>query len=258
MMDLFSLDKTNIVITGGYGHLGRGIVKGLSDAGGNIIVWGRHKEKFLAAFGSEGSRIHFMNVDLTSTQQVQTALADCYAKFGKVDVLINNAYSMKTADVNQITDDEWAYNMERSIGIFHRCIREIAPYFKNQGHGKIINVSSMYGMVSPNADVYTEFPQFTSPAHYGVGKAGILQLTRYFACFLGPHNILVNSVSPGPFPSESVQSNKGFIEALSRKNPLGRIGRPEELVGVFALLCSKSSSYITGQNFVVDGGWTAW
>jgi gluconate 5-dehydrogenase len=101
--------------------------------------------------------------------------------------------------------------------------------------------------------------RFANPPSYGAAKAGVLQLTRYLASFLSPQGIRVNAISPGPFPYESTQQeNPDFIERLSAKNPLDRIGRPHEMKGAALLLCSEAGAYITGQNLCVDGGWSVW
>lgn len=257
-MKLLSLENKVIVITGGHGHLGTAISKGLGELGAKVVVLGRNKETFSEKFDQTTLSISFEEVDIASSQKTAEVFSKVFEKYGRIDVLINNACYISGNDPAHITDEEWEYSMEGVLGTLHRCIREIVPYFKRQGFGKIINVSSMYGMVSPDWRMYEGFTSYTNPPHYGAAKAGVLQLTRYFACFLGKDNILVNAVSPGPFPSEKVQKDEEFIVALSKKNPLGRIGKPEELVGVFVLLSSDASSFITGQNFVVDGGWTAW
>jgi NAD(P)-dependent dehydrogenase (short-subunit alcohol dehydrogenase family) len=114
----------------------------------------------------------------------------------------------------------------------------------------------MYGVVAPDFDVYEGNLNFINPPHYGAAKAGILQLTRYYSSYLGKYSITVNSVTPGPFPSENVQKNKKFINKLASKTCLKRIGIPEDLSGVFIFLSSGASNYITGQNMIVDGGWT--
>lgn len=255
-MKSLSLNEKVIVITGGHGHLGAAISLGLLEAGSKVVVLGRDQDKFESKFRDHGN-IFFENVDISSTQQVAEAFAKVYSKFQRIDALINNAYFMKGNDPEHVTDEQWAYSLEGTLGTLHRCIREILPFFKKQGHGRIINLSSMYGMVSPDFRVYPDLLS-ANPPHYGAAKAAVLQVTKYFACLLGKNNILVNAVSPGPFPSEQVQKDEKFIQALSSRNPLGRIGKPEELAGVFVLLCSDASSYITGQNFVVDGGWTSW
>ena len=122
--------------------------------------------------------------------------------------------------------------------------------------GSIINVSSMYGMVAPQFEIYENFPQFLNPPHYGAAKAAIIQMTKYFASYLGKDGILVNSVTPGPFPSEQISENSRFINDLESKTCLGRVGKPEDVAGVFVFLSSAAAGFITGQNFVVDGGWT--
>src|SRR5690606_15062193 len=112
------------------------------------------------------------------------------------------------------------------------------------------------GMVAPDFSVYENCEEYINPPHYGAAKAGVIQLTKYFASYLGKENIRVNCISPGPFPNKEVQKNETFISNLSRKTALKRIGKPEELVGSFIYLSSDASSFITGQNIVVDGGWT--
>ena len=114
----------------------------------------------------------------------------------------------------------------------------------------------MYGMVSPDFSIYEEFPNFLNPPHYGAAKAAVIQLTKYFAHYLGTEDIQVNAVSPGAFPSEKVQENNLFIKSLEKKTALKRIGQPSDLVGAFVFLSSNASDYITGHNLVVDGGWT--
>ena len=115
----------------------------------------------------------------------------------------------------------------------------------------------MYGSVSPDPSMYGE-SGFDNPPNYGAGKAAIIQFTRYAACHLSPFGIRVNSISPGPFPNETVQENVSFISKLNEKVPLKRFGKPEELKGAVILLASNAASYITGANIPVDGGWTAW
>jgi len=124
--------------------------------------------------------------------------------------------------------------------------------------GSIVNVASMYGMVSPQPELYRDHPQYHNPAAYGAAKAGVIQFTRYTACHLAGSGIRVNCLSPGPFPRDEVRNDAAFAERLCERVPLGRVGSPEEIVGPALFLLSDASSYVTGHNLVVDGGWSAW
>jgi NAD(P)-dependent dehydrogenase (short-subunit alcohol dehydrogenase family) len=255
---LFNLSGKVALVTGGYGHLGTAISTGLAEAGASVYVLGRSKKKFSEAFHEVSyTSIWFQECDISDTQSIKEAFAAVEAREGKLDVLVNNAFYSKGQNPEGLTDEEWAFSIDGNLNSVYRCIREAIPYFKTSG-GSIINVSSMYGMVSPDFSIYEESPAFLNPPHYGAAKAGVLQLTKYFACYLGKSSIRVNAVTPGPFPNEMVQQNEVFVAQLKRKNPLGRIGQPEDLKGAFVYLASDASAFMTGQNMVIDGGWTAW
>ncbi|WP_299824492.1 SDR family oxidoreductase [uncultured Pontibacter sp.] len=255
---LFNLSNKVALVTGGYGHLGTAITEGLAEAGAKVYVLGRSKDKFEEAFTNKAHvSIQFRECDIADTQSIKNAFAAIEAAEGKLDVLVNNAFYSKGQNPEALTDEEWAFGIDGNLNSVYRCIREVVPYFKTSG-GSIINVSSMYGMVSPDFSIYDESPAFLNPPHYGAAKAGVLQLTKYFACYLGKSNIRVNAVTPGPFPSDVVQQNEAFVAQLKKKNPLGRIGKPEDLKGAFVYLASDASAFMTGQNMVIDGGWTAW
>ena len=171
-------------------------------------------------------------------------------------MLINNAVYSEGQQPDTLTDAQFARGLDGSTGSAYRCLREILPYLRENQGGKIINVASMYGMVAPDFAAYEQHPQFLNPPHYGAAKAAVIQLTKYFASYLGPENIKVNCVSPGAFPSASVQQSSGFITELEIRSPLGRIGRPQDLAGAFVFLSAAASDFVTGHNLVVDGGWT--
>jgi NAD(P)-dependent dehydrogenase (short-subunit alcohol dehydrogenase family) len=255
--ELFSLEGKVALVTGGYGHLGTAITQSLAEAGAIVYVLSRSHDKFNDAFPDNPATIHFHYCDIADTQSIKDAFETIMQEAGAIDILVNNAFYSKGQNPEALTDEEWSYGIDGNLNSVYRCIREVLPYLKARG-GRIINVASMYGMVSPAFSIYDESPEFLNPPHYGAAKAGVLQLTRYFACYLGKYNITVNAVTPGPFPSENVQHDEKFITQLKRKNPLNRIGTPSDLKGAFVYLASDASAFMTGQNMVIDGGWTAW
>jgi len=260
-MNLFDLSGKIAVVTGGYGHLGWAITVGLADAGASVYVFGRSKTSFMKAFQtappSRRKRIYFERVDVASGQSTRSGFKRVLKKHKSLDILVNNAIFVTKGDPLSLDDAKWARGVEGVLNSVYRCLREAAPYFMSQRRGKIINVGSMYGIVSPDFSAYKQNPRILSLPHYGAAKAGVIQMTRYFAHYLGRYNIHVNAVSPGPFPNTAVQKNQQFIKALSSRTALGRIGDPEDLVGAVIFLSSRSSNFVTGHNLVVDGGWTS-
>lgn len=252
----FNIAEKKIIITGGYGYLGSGISKKLCEFGAKIIVVGKNKTKAESLLNECYGNAIFYECDLQGKEDIKNIFRKIFDENGTIDVLINNANYSKLGRIENITDQDWEYSIDGSINNYFRCTREIFQYIKKPG-GKIINIASMYGIVSPNPEIYGE-TGFDNPAAYGAGKAAIIQFTKYAAVYFSKYGINVNSISPGPFPSKNVQKDKNFIDALSQKVPLKRIGKPEELVGAVLLLASEASSYITGHNLVVDGGWTIW
>lgn len=257
---IYSFDLSNkvIVITGGYGYLGVAISNSLLFHNAIVVILGKTEEKFELSF-KENNRdnLSFFYCDVSSSNSLDEAFLRVIKIWGRIDVLINNAFYSIGQSPEKMSDEDWEYGIDGTLGSVFRAIRSAIPLMKHKSSGKIINVASMYGIVAPDFQVYDSSPQFLNPPHYGAAKAAVIQLTRYYASYLGPQNINVNSVSPGPFPSFQVQSDdEDFIKALSSRTCLGRIGQPEDLGGVFVFLSSDASNYITGQNIVVDGGWT--
>jgi gluconate 5-dehydrogenase len=255
---LFDLSGRLVLITGGYGHLGRAIVAGLLAHGATVVVLGRDEARYAETFAEllPSHPLHFQPCDVASTDSVREALRACRARHGLPAVLINNAVYSEGQQPDALTDEQFARGLDGSAGSAYRCLREVLPYLRENGGGTIINVASMYGLVAPDFRAYDGHPQFLNPPHYGAAKAAVIQLTKYFASYLGPENIRVNCVSPGAFPTARVQEHAGFVAELEQRIPLGRIGRPQDLAGAFVFLSSPASDFVTGHNLVVDGGWT--
>lgn len=251
---IFSLKSKVAIITGGYGHLGSAITEALAAAGANVVVAGKDKQKFTEKLSSHPA-ISFMPFDVSSTKLIATGYKQVLKTFKQIDILVNVAFYSKGNSPEKLSDPEWEYGLDGTLGSVHRCIREIIPYLK-KSQGNILNIASMYGIVAPDFRAYKRFPQFTNPPHYGAAKAGVIQLTRYYASYLAGDRIRVNCISPGAFPGETAQQQKRFIKELTTRIPLGRIGTPQEVSGAAVFLSSNAASYITGHNLVIDGGWT--
>lgn len=257
---LFDLTGRVAIVTGATGHLGKSLCYGLAQAGSNIAACSTSKKKAdefaLALTNSYGVDAAGFELDLKDTANIKSIVEKIYTRFGRVDCLVNNAFYGKANDLMSMSPEEWTTGIEGTLSTQMYMLQSCVPYLE-QHAGNIINISSMYGMVSPNPEIYGDTP-FANPPNYGAGKAALLQLTRYAAVHLAPKGIRVNAISPGPFPSPAVQSHEAFIRQLERKVPLNRIGQPEELQGAVVFLASDAASYITGHNLVVDGGWTIW
>ncbi|MCR5550240.1 MAG: SDR family oxidoreductase [Bacteroidales bacterium] len=259
VLDSFKLDGKIAIVTGGCGHLGHAMVEALSEAGAKIYVAGTNIEKFHRVFG-ETTAYHFIPINILESQSIQDAFKMVYDKESSIDILVNNAASVTCGGKlpENIDDNMWQSTMEGVAGNVFKCIREVIPFMEDYG-GSIINIASMYGVVSPNLSMYEDVcAPYLNPVAYGAGKAAVVQLTKYFGTYLADKNIRVNCISPGTFPSPTVQENKEFVRRLSEKNPARRIGAPEDIKGTVLFLASDASRYIIGQNIMVDGGWTIW
>ena len=261
-MTAFALDGRALGVTGAGGHLGTAMTLSLAHAGATVLALGRTQSSLdrVATMaheqGATGSVLPFV-ASIDDADAMARALDHLQEAAGPLRGWVNNAYSggaatllgeLDVAEVQATLDTGLAAVMSLSDRVALRM---------SEG-GAIVNVASMYGMVSPQPDTYRHHPDFHNPPAYGAAKAGLIQFTRYAAVHLAPMGVRVNAVSPGACPSPVVQASEGFTEALEARIPLGRIGQPSEVAGAVHFLLSDAASYVTGHNLVVDGGWTIW
>jgi len=264
-LDLFHLDGRIAFITGAAGHLGRSMAKGLAEAGAHVVLAGRKEENLRALANellAEGRKADVVVIDVENEESVQRAFARVAEDHGRLHVLVNKAYEGAGGTMETSSVESFARAYEVAVIGAFRCIVAAKPLLKaavlETGHASIINIASMYGIVSPDLRIY-DSQEESNPPFYGAAKAGLIQLTRYAACEYAKEGIRVNAISPGPFPKPLIRvQNPGFHERLCAKTPLGRTGEPEELKGVVVFLASDAATFVTGANLVVDGGWTVW
>ncbi|MFN8488177.1 MAG: SDR family oxidoreductase [Caldilineaceae bacterium] len=258
--DLFNLQGKVAVLTGAAGWLGSAMSRALAEAGATLVVTSREADKSEAfAATLPGSGHIGLGFDQGDTDSIPGFVQQVLEKMGQIDILVNNAYGGSAASIDNATAEDFDRAYHTGVTAYFLLAREVAHHLRSRkAPGSIINIASMYGVVASYPDAYTDLPVNSPPNYHGL-KGGLVHLTRHLAVYWAKDNIRVNSISPGPFPTAKTQSAlPEFIGRLEQKVPMGRMGRPAELKGLVVLLASEAGSYITGQNILVDGGWTAW
>ncbi|MGF7056645.1 SDR family oxidoreductase [Brassicibacter mesophilus] len=268
--ELFNLEKKVAVVTGGIGILGKRFCSGLAEFGANVVVVDLD-EKETEAFAKElmeNYQIKSLGIacDVSSVRDVKVMVSKVIEEFGEIHILHNNAAS-KSDDLNaffapfeEYSLDEWRKIMSVNLDGMFLVAQAIGAQMVKQGKGgSIIQTSSIYGILAPDHRIYEGSfyldREINTPAVYTASKAAVIGLSKYLASYWANKKIRVNTLTPGG--NESGQ-NDTFLKKYSSRIPLGRMGRPDEMVSALIFLASEASSYITGQNIVVDGGLSAW
>jgi len=236
-----------VIVTGGSGLIGSGIVKKIRLEGAFCV------NAELNADTSDD--LAQAKCDITSPDSVCELVEKVMKKYGRIDGLVNNAYP-RTNDwgtkFEDIPYDSWQKNVDWQMNSYFLFCQKVLVPMKQQGFGSIVNISSTYGVVSPDFTIYEGTP-LTSPAAYTAIKGGLINFTRYLASYFGQYGIRANCVSPGGIFDNQ---NEIFIKNYQNKVPMKRMGMPSDIAGPVAFLLSDEAAYVTGHNLMADGGWT--
>jgi gluconate 5-dehydrogenase len=259
VQELFDLTGRVALVTGASGYLGSALADALAEAGSRVIVASRDPAKAHAAAerlgGREAGRHLAVVIDHLDEASIERGFNDAVEQAGAIDILVNNGHEGTAADWRNTSGPEFTRQLANATGYFllSRKLRDHAV--ERSAPASIILLGSMYGLVASYPDAYEGLGP-ASPAAYHALKGGIIHLSRHLAVYWAADGVRVNCLSPGPFPQPKVSPQ--LVARLERRSPLARMGRPHELKGAVVFLASSASSYVTGHNLVVDGGWTAW
>ena len=271
MKDLFRLNGRVAIVTGGLGQLGLQFSVSLCDYSANVAVIDILDEKKKANNDFDkylnSGRIKIYKADIRKRVQIEKTLGKIKMDLGNPSILINNAGIDAPPGIDTEENCPFENYPEESLdkvidvnikGVF-LCSQVFGGEMAMNNYGSIINIASIYGIVSPNQDIY-EYKRkngqlWYKPASYSISKSAILNFTRYLATYWAKNNVRVNTLSPaGIFNNQ----DKEFLKGYKKRMPLGRMAREDELNGAIIFLASDASSYMTGSNLIIDGGWTAW
>lgn len=243
-----NLNNKVIIVTGGSGLIGSSIINDIEFNGGISI------NADLNVITNEELTVIYC--DITNEQSIKDTIKLVYKKYGRIDGLVNNAYPRTNdwgAKFESINLNSWKLNVDMQMNSVFVFCQAIFPIMKKQNFGSIINVSSIYGVVGPDFSIY-ENTELTMPAAYSAIKGGIINFTRYLSSYCGQYQIRVNCVSPGGIFNSQPLS---FVKNYESKVPMKRMGKPGDISPAIVFLLSDDASYITGQNIIIDGGWTS-
>ena len=255
------LKNKTIIITGGSGLIGSAFSIVSAEYGANVVIIDIDKKKSDNLVKQikekvENDKIIYLKCDITSLNDIKKSIDIIISKFGEISTLVNNAYPKNKnygRKFEDVTYEDFCENINLHVGGYFLITQQVSKVMMRQNYGDIINIGSIYGFAAPRFEIY-EGTEMTSPIEYAAIKGAIINLTKYLASYLGKYNIRVNCISPGGVYDHQPES---FVKKYSQKVLLGnRMANVDDLTGALLFLLSDGSKYITGQNIVVDGGWS--
>ena len=257
--ELFDLTGKRALVTGASGYLGGALARALAEAGATVVVSSRELDRaegVAASLPAPGDGAHLaIEMDHMDEGSIERGFSEAVDRAGGLEILVNNGHAPLANDWTDVTGEQFTRQLANVTGYFllARHLRDHAVEQKSSA--SVIMLGSMYGLVGSYPDAYEGICP-ASPVAYHALKGGIVHLTRHLAVYWACDGIRVNCLSPGPFPPPRVPAE--MVQRLGTHSPMKRMGLPHELKGAVVFLASDASSYMTGQNLVIDGGWTAW
>lgn len=267
-MNIFSLEGKVSIVTGALGLIGKEHCKALSEAGSAIVVAdldGKACSEFAARLGNDSIGV---SLNVTSKGSVADANDKIISKYGKMDVLVNNAaindmfenpaMALEMSMFENYPLEMWQKSLDVNVTGIFLCSQVFGSEMAKRGKGSIINVASTYGITAPDQSLYKDEEgkqKFYKSAAYPATKGAVISFTKFLAAYWGSKGVRVNTLSPGGVENSQ---DEFFVENYSKRTPLGRMADKTDYKGAVVFLASDASSYMTGANLVVDGGWTTW
>lgn len=258
--ELFDMSGTVAIVTGGGTHLGKAIASALGELGSTVVIASRRQElceQVASEMRQDGIKCFGMGCDVTDETQVNSLVEAVERDHGRLDVMVCNAGGSATTTYIPNADvDEFRRTLEINLTSTYTCAQAASRVMIPQRYGRIITLGSIHAFLTGDKRLYRGLRFTRSGPPYQAAKGGVLNLTRALAAELGEYGITANCISPGQIPRPDTDPE--MVERSRLNNPLERTGTTDDIKGAAVLLASRAGSWITGQNIVVDGGWSIW
>ena len=267
-MELFSLNNKTAIVTGALGLIGKEHCMALSEAGANVVVADINEKDCVEFAKTLENESIGVALDVTEPDSIKKLRDKVLAKFGHIDVLVNNAAINDMFENPKAASEQskfenyplelWQKSIDVNLTGVFLCSQILGTVMAKQKSGSIINIASTYGVTAPDQSLYIKedgTQSFYKPPAYSATKGAVIKFTKYLAAYWGKDNVRVNTLTPGGVENSQ---DEFFVKKYSEKTPLGRMANSTDYKGALIFLASDASSYMTGANLVVDGGWTSW